>query len=97
MLSPVTLWLSPVTLCYTHPPTNSPHHRYLEKLPPRSAGKLGTVQGGIVSAVDVPELVLTMNGDEASLAAGSSNGGSSGAMGWVPPLPSASELSLKKR
>jgi len=67
--------------------------RFLEKSQPRSTGALGTVKGGIISAVDVPELVLTMNGEEASLAGG--NG--SGAMGWVPPLPSASELTMKKR
>ena len=63
--------------------------RYLEKLPPRSAGKLGTVQGGIISAVEVPELLLTMDGSQATL--------SPAEMGWVPPLPTASELSLKKR
>ena len=63
--------------------------RYLEKLPPRSAGKLGTVQGGIISAVEVPELLLTMDGSQATL--------SPAEMGWVPPLPTASELSVKKR
>jgi len=66
--------------------------RFLEKSQPRSTGALGTVKGGIISAVDVPELVLTMNGEEASLA-----GGNGGAMGWVPPLPSASGLTMKKR
>ena len=44
-----------------------------------------------MSAVDVPELLLTMDGKEAV----SSNG--NGDMGWVPPLPSMSELSMKKR
>lgn len=68
--------------------------RFLEKSQPRSTGALGTVKGGIISAVDVPELVLTMNGEEASMAGGNGNGG---AMGWVPPLPSASELTMKKR
>lgn len=63
--------------------------RYLEKLPPRSAGKLGTVQGGIISAVEVPELLLTLDGSQATLAPTE--------MGWVPPLPTASELSVKKR
>jgi hypothetical protein len=65
--------------------------RFLEKLPPRSAGALGTVQGGIKSAVEVPELLLTLDGKEASLG---SNG--DGSMGWVPPLPVA-EVSVKKR
>lgn len=79
--------------CLTH--TNNPMSccavlcRYLEKLPPRSTGALGTVQGGIISAVDVPELLLTVDGNEASM--------SGSDMGWVPALPVASELSLKKR
>ncbi len=64
-------------------------NRYLEKLPPRSSGKLGTVHGGITSAVDVPELLLTLDGSEAKV-----NGTG---MGWVPPLPSVSEVSLKQR
>jgi hypothetical protein len=63
--------------------------RYLEKLAPRSAGALGTVQGGIMSAAEVPELLLTLDGSQASTAGSD--------MGWVPPLPSVSELSLKKR
>jgi hypothetical protein len=63
--------------------------RFLEKLPPRSAGALGTVQGGIKSAVEVPELLLTVDGKEAS--------SGSGDMGWVPPLPVAAEVSVKKR
>lgn len=48
------------------------------------------MQGGIKSAVEVPELLLTLDGKEASL--------SSGDMGWVPPLPVAAEVtSVKKR
>lgn len=44
-----------------------------------------------MSAAEVPELLLTLDGSEAALSG-------SGAMGWVPPLPSASsELSMKKR
>jgi hypothetical protein len=61
--------------------------RFLEKLPPRSSGALGTVSGGISCAAEVPELLLTMDGSEASV-----NGG-----GWVPPLPTVSQVSLKQR
>jgi hypothetical protein len=42
-----------------------------------------------MSAAEVPELLLTLDGSQASTAGSD--------MGWVPPLPSVSELSLKKR
>lgn len=51
---------------------------------------MGTVEGSITSAADVPELLLTIDGDEAVVANGNS-------MGWVPALPSSSQLSMKKR
>lgn len=65
-------------------------HRYLDKLPPCSAG--ASVTGGIVSAVDVPELVLTADGSEPG-----SNGNGNGGMGWVPPLPTASSQASSSR
>lgn len=54
--------------------------RYLENSAPAAAARTPQVIGGIVSAVDVPDLVLT---------ASNGNGDVSGAMGWVPPLPVA--------
>eukprot|EP00775_Hariotina_reticulata_P011473 gene11473-11617_t len=54
--------------------------RYLENSAPAAAARTPQVIGGIVSAVDVPDLVLT---------ASNGNGEVSGAMGWVPPLPMA--------
>eukprot|EP00878_Enallax_costatus_P000131 GHUV01000172.1.p1 GENE.GHUV01000172.1~~GHUV01000172.1.p1 ORF type:complete len:2326 (+),score=665.07 GHUV01000172.1:565-6978(+) len=60
--------------------------RYLEKLP-TAAARTATVQGGIITVLDVPEL-LTADG------APITNGNS---MGWVPPLPTAAEVELSRR
>lgn len=57
--------------------------RYLEKLP-TTAARTSTVQGGITTVLDVPDLLTT---DGAPITNGNS-------MGWVPPLPTAEKASL---
>jgi hypothetical protein len=92
------------THAYTHTHTrararkHSKSHRYLDKLAPTAAKAPSKVVGGITSAAELPELLLSWDGSN-----GGGNGNGGGAVGWVPPLPTPAAasapqaLSAKKR